>query len=119
MGHNSQYSLGSQYITIPVTSPVCGFIISQMGFFIWLAVRPRDFVWPGLKVTTAGASAAEAEAADVEVAPEPYFWVIYSCCCWKWSMAGCAEVWIRVKWNKQFQFFDWGKIEIKLGGVDL
>lgn len=28
-------------------------------------------------------------------------------------------VWIRVKWNKQFQFFDWGKIEINLGGVDL
>ena len=31
----------------------------------------------------------------------------------------CSRVWIRVKWNKQFQFFDWGKIEIKLGGVDL
>lgn len=46
-------------------SPVWGFVISQMGFFIWLAVRPRDFVWPGLKVTRAGASV-----------PEPYFWVI-------------------------------------------
>jgi hypothetical protein len=34
-----------------VISPVCGFVISQRGFFIWLAVRPRDFVWPGLKVT--------------------------------------------------------------------
>jgi hypothetical protein len=28
-------------------------------------------------------------------------------------------VWNKVKWNKQFQFFDWGKIEIKLGGGDL
>jgi len=24
-----------------------------------------------------------------------------------------------VKWNKQFQFFDWSKIEIKLDGVIL
>ena len=63
MGHNSQYSFGSQYMMTDVISPVCGFIISQMGFFIWLAVRPRDFVWPDLKVTTA----AEVEA---------YFWVI-------------------------------------------
>jgi hypothetical protein len=31
----------------------------------------------------------------------------------------CSRVWIRVKWNKQFQFFDLCKIEIKLGGVDL
>ena len=65
MGHNSQYSFGSQYMTIAAISPVWGFVISQMGFFIWLAVRPRDFVWPDLKVTTE----AEAEA-------EPYFWVI-------------------------------------------
>ena len=85
MGHNSQYSFGSQYIMTAVISPVWGFVISQSGFFIWLAVRPRDFVWPGLKVATAG---VEAEAA----APAPYFWVIYSCCCWKWSMAECAEV---------------------------
>lgn len=69
MGHNSQYSFGSQYMMTAVISPVWGFIISQMGFFIWLAVRPRDFVWPGLKVTT------EAEAAEAE-AVEPYFWVI-------------------------------------------
>ena len=54
-----------------VISPVCGFIISQMGFFIWLALRPRDFVWPGLKVT-------ETESAEsaVAVVAEPYFWVI-------------------------------------------
>ena len=51
-----------------VISPVCGFVISQRGFFIWLAVRPRDFVWPGLKVTTAGVEAAETV--------EPYLWVI-------------------------------------------
>ncbi len=72
MGHNSQYSLGSQYMTIAVISPVWGFIISQRGFFCWLAVRPRDFVWPGLKDTTD--AAPEAEAADAEA--EPYFWVI-------------------------------------------
>jgi hypothetical protein len=30
-----------------------------------------------------------------------------------------ASVWDTLKWNKRFQFFDWGKIEIKLGGVDL
>ncbi len=68
MGHNSQYSLGSQYIITDVTSPVCGFVISQSGFFIWLAVRPRDFVWPGLKVTP---DAVAADAAGAE-----YFWVI-------------------------------------------
>jgi hypothetical protein len=34
-------------------------------------------------------------------------------------MAGCVDVCDTLKWNKQFQFFDWGKIEIKLGGVDL
>lgn len=84
MGHNSQYSFGSQYMMTVATSPVWGFIISQSGFFIWLAVRPRDFVWPGLKVTTAGVEAG------VAVAAVPYFWVIYSCCCWKWSMAGCV-----------------------------
>ena len=71
MGHNSQYSFGSQYMTIAAISPVWGFAISQMGFFIWLAVRPRDFVWPGLNDMVAD---AEAEAADAEVAP--YFWVI-------------------------------------------
>ena len=63
-------------------SLVCGFVISQRGFFIWLAVRPRDFVWPGLKVTetesvVAEAAAAEAAAAEAESAvAEPYFWVI-------------------------------------------
>ena len=66
MGHNSQYSFGSQYMMTVATSPVCGFVISQSGFFIWLALRPRDFVWPGLKVT-------ETESADAE---EPYLWVI-------------------------------------------
>jgi hypothetical protein len=30
-----------------------------------------------------------------------------------------SRVWIRVKLNKQFQFFLGVKIEIKLGGVDL
>ena len=54
-----------------VISPVCGFIISQMGFFIWLALRPRDFVWPGLKVTE-----TEAAVSAVAVVAEPYFWVI-------------------------------------------
>jgi hypothetical protein len=34
-------------------------------------------------------------------------------------MAECVEVCDTLKWNKQFQFFDWGKIEIKLGGVIL
>ena len=68
MGHNSQYSFGSKYMMTAVISPVRGFAISQSGFFIWLAVRPSDFVWPDLKVTTA------AGVAD-EVA-EPYFWVI-------------------------------------------
>lgn len=86
MGHNSQYSLGSQYITYAVTSPVCELVISQMGFLIWLAVRPRDFVWPDLKVTTDAESAVDAAEAA------PYFWVIYSCCCWKWSIAGCVEL---------------------------
>ena len=70
MGHNSQYSFGSQYIITDVTSPVWGFVISQSGFFIWLAVRPRDFVWPGLKVTQTESESAES------VAVEPYFWVI-------------------------------------------
>ncbi len=68
MGHNSQYSFGSQYMMTAVISPVCGFVISQRGFFIWLAVRPRDFVWPGLKVM----ETESAESAGVE----PYFWVI-------------------------------------------
>ena len=68
MGHNSQYSFGSQYIMTDVISPVSGFVISQRGFFIWLAVRPTDFVWPGLKVT-------ETETESAAVA-EPYFWVI-------------------------------------------
>ena len=78
MGHNSQYSFGSQYIITDVTSPVCGFVISQRGFFCWLAVRPRDFVWPDLKVTTdaeAESAGAEAEAAESAEA-DPYFWVI-------------------------------------------
>ena len=66
MGHNSQYSFGSQYMMTAVISPVWGFVISQSGFFIWLAVRPRDFVWPDLKVTTAGVVAES-------VAVEPYF----------------------------------------------
>ena len=70
MGHNSQYSFGSQYIITDVTSPVWGFVISQSGFFCWLAVRPRDFVWPGLKVTE-----TESEAV-VAGSVEPYFWVI-------------------------------------------
>ena len=68
MGHSSQYSFGSQYIITVVISPVCGFVISHRGFFIWLAVRPRDFIWPDLNVMTAGV--------DADVAPEPYFWVI-------------------------------------------
>ena len=42
--------------------------MSQMGFFIWLAVRPRDFVWPGLNVTETESVAAGSV--------EPYFWVI-------------------------------------------
>ena len=75
MGHNSQYSFGSQYMMTAVISPVCGFVISQSGFFIWLAVRPRDFVWPGLNVTQTESESAESESAGA-VAAEPYFWVI-------------------------------------------
>ena len=63
MGHNSQYSFGSQYMMTAVILPVWGFAISQSGFFIWLAVRPSDFVWPGLKVMA-------------ESGVDPYLWVI-------------------------------------------
>jgi hypothetical protein len=34
-------------------------------------------------------------------------------------MAGCVEVWDTLNGINYFNFFDWGKIEIKLGGVDL
>lgn len=56
-------------------------MISQRGFFIWLAVRPSDFVWPGLKVTETE-SAAESTAVGV------YLSQMYLCCSWKWSIAG-------------------------------
>ena len=44
-------------------------------------MRPRDFVWPGLKVTD------EAAESTAETA-EPYLSQMYLCCSWKWSIAG-------------------------------